>query len=180
MQATQIGVYVGIDVSKAHLDIDTYPEAGAKRFANDEAGRVAAERHIEALSPTLVVVEATGGLESPLVGLLAAGGIATAVINPRQARDFAKAIGVLAKTDRVDALVLERFAQAIKPPVRALKPQETQELDAILTRRRQIVEMITAESNRYASASPKIAKQIRHTSLGWRNAWVRPTTTWTT
>jgi transposase len=166
MQATQSGVFVGIDVSKAHLDVDTYPESGAKRFANDEAGRVAAQRHIEALSPVLVVVEATGGLESPLVGLLASGGIATAVINPRQARDFAKAIGVLAKTDRVDALVLARFAQAIKPPVRALKPQETQELDAILTRRRQIVEMITAESNRQASASPKIAKQIRQ-HIAW-------------
>lgn len=91
-----------------------------------------------------------------------------AVINPRQARDFAKAIGVLVKTDQVDAFMLARFAQAIRPPVRTLKPEEEQALDAVLTRRRQLMEMVTAESNRQSSANAKVAKQILGTSLGWK------------
>lgn len=161
MHTLQHDIHVGIDVSKAHLDIDTYPDAAPKRYANDEPGRLAACIQLQTLAPPLIVVEATGGLESPIVGLLAANGLAVAVINPRQARDFAKAIGVLAKTDQVDACMLARFAQAIKPPVRSLKPEEAQALDAVLTRRRQIVEMVTAESNRQSSASAKVAKQIR-------------------
>ena len=128
--------------------------------ANDEAGRIAAVNHLHELQPMLIVVEATGGLEALLVGQIAAVGLRVVVINPRQARDFAKAIGVLAKTDRVDAQMLARFAQAVKPPVRALKPEQTVALETVLTRRRQIVEMITAESNRLSSAAPKIAKQI--------------------
>lgn len=94
-----------------------------------------------------------------------------AVINPRQARDFAKAIGVLVKTDQVDAFMLARFAQAIRPPVRTLKPEEEQALDAVLTRRRQLMEMVTAESNRQSSANAKVAKRIpRHI------AWLEKTT----
>lgn len=166
MQTLQTAIHVGIDVSKAHLDIDTYPDAAPKRFANDEPGRLAASAQLQTLAPALIVVEATGGLESPLVGLLAAKGLAVAVINPRQARDFAKAIGVLAKTDQVDAFMLARFAQAIKPPVRSLKPEETQALNAVLTRRRQLVEMVTAESNRQSSANAKVAKQIRQ-HIAW-------------
>jgi transposase len=114
----------------------------------------------------LIVVEATGGLEAPLVGQLATAGLSVAVVNPRQARDFAKAIGVLAKTDRVDAQILARFGQAVQPAVRPLKPEETLALEAILTRRRQIIEMITAESNRLSSAAPRIAKQIRQ-HIAW-------------
>ncbi len=98
-------VHASIDVSKAHLDMDTYPEAAPKRYANDESGRFSACAHLQTPAPALIVVEATGGLESPLVSLLAAQGMAVAVINPRQARDFAKAIGILAKTDQVDAFL---------------------------------------------------------------------------
>ena len=159
-------VYAGIDVSKAQLDIDTYPDAAPKQFANDEPGRFAACAYLQSAKVRLMVVEATGGLESPLVALAASSGLAIAVINPRQARDFAKAIGVLAKTDKVDALVLARFAEAVKPPVRALKPDEVFQLAAILTRRRQLIEMITAEGNRQASAATGIAKQIRQ-HISW-------------
>ena len=159
-------VYAGIDVSKAQLDIDTYPDAAPKHFANDETGRLAACAYLQSAQVRLIVVEATGGLESPLVALAASSGLAIAVINPRQARDFAKAIGVLAKTDKVDALVLARFAEAVKPPVRALKPDEVLQLAAILTRRRQLIEMITAEGNRQASAATGIAKQIRQ-HISW-------------
>ncbi len=161
MQTLQADCYAGIDVSKAHLDMDTYPDAAPHRYANDESGRRALCTQLQALAPALIVVEATGGLESPVVGLLATKGLSVAIINPRQARDFAKALGVLAKTDQIDAFMLARFAQAIKPPVRALKPEETQALDAVLTRRRQLVEMLTAESNRQSSANARVAKQIR-------------------
>ena len=161
MNASANAVYAGIDVSKAQLDVDRYPEADPKQFTNDDTGRIAACAYLKSINARLIVVEATGGLESPMVALAASKGLAIAVINPRQARDFARAIGVLAKTDKVDALMLARFAEAVKPPVRALKAEEVLALDALLTRRRQIIEMITAEGNRQASAAPKIAKQIR-------------------
>lgn len=161
-------LYIGIDVSKANLDIDAYPRAHRTRFSNDETGRRQLVNELKSLQPKLIVLEATGGLESPIASELAIAGLAVAVINPRQARDFAKAIGVLAKTDQVDALVLARFAEAIKPEVRALKDSEVMALDSVLTRRRQLVDMITAESNRYAQAPGKIAKQIaKH--LSWLN-----------
>jgi transposase len=153
-------VYVGIDISKLTIDVDLYPISAPRRFANNEEGREEAREWLQPQSPALIVMEATGGLESPVAALLALSGLPVAVINPRQARDFAKAIGMLAKTDAVDALVLARFAQAIRPPVRELKSEEVQGLEAVITRRRQIVEMITAERNRLYSASPRIAKQI--------------------
>jgi transposase len=161
-------LYIGIDVSKANLDIDAYPRAHRTRFSNDETGRRQLVNELKSLQPKLIVLEATGGLESPIASELAIAGLAVAVINPRQARDFAKALGVLAKTDQVDALVLARFAEAIKPEVRALQDSEVIALDSVLTRRRQLVDMITAESNRYAQAPDKIAKQIaKH--LNWLN-----------
>lgn len=166
MQTQAAEIHVGIDVSKSNLDVDVYPGACPQRFANDEVGRIAAVNYLCKLQPALIVVEATGGLEAVLVGQVAAAGMRVAVINPRQARDFAKAIGVLAKTDRVDAQMLARFAQAVKPQIRALKPEETVALEAVLTRRRQLVEMITSESNRLSSAAPQIAKQIRQ-HIAW-------------
>jgi transposase len=166
MQAQTAVVYVGIDISKTSFDVDCYPVAQPTCFTNDEPGRAAAASYLSGLQPSLIVVEATGGLEAPLVGQLATAGLSVAVVNPRQARDFAKAIGVLAKTDRVDAQMLARFGQAVKPAVRPLKPEETLALEAILTRRRQIIEMITAEGNRLSSAAPRIAKQIRQ-HIAW-------------
>ncbi len=168
-------LFIGIDVSKAMLDIDVYPETQQqsqlskqspllKQYTNDEVGRKQLLKALVALQPKLIVMEATGGLESPTASALALTGLGVAVINPRQARDFAKALGVLAKTDQVDAKVLARFAEAIRPEVRALKSSELMDLDSILTRRRQLVEMITAEGNRQAQARAqtqgRIAKQI--------------------
>ena len=120
MQAQAAAVYVGIDISKTSFDVDSYPVAQPTCFTNDESGRTAAVSYLRGLQPSLIVVEATGGLEAPLVGQLATAGLSVAVVNPRQARDFAKAIGVLAKTDRVDAQMLARFGQAVKPAVRPL------------------------------------------------------------
>jgi transposase len=158
-------LYIGIDVSKATLDIDAYPATrlSTTQFSNDDIGRKQLSVLLADWQPTLIVMEATGGLESPIAAELAMAGLSVAVVNPRQARDFAKALGVLAKTDAVDAQVLARFAEAIKPEARPLKSNEIMALDSVLTRRRQLVEMITAESNRHAQASGKIAKQIaRH------------------
>jgi transposase len=154
-------VFVGIDVSKLQLDVESYPRSESSQWSNDESGRTAAAAFIEALRPAVVVVEATGGLESALVAELAARQMPIVVVNPRQVRDFAKALGVLAKTDKVDAQVLARFAQAVRPAVRALPSADTEELAALLTRRRQIVDMISAEGNRLANASKHVAKDIR-------------------
>jgi transposase len=153
--------FAGIDISKSHVDIGTYPQTHEQRFDNTEAGRTLAIQTLLKLRPTLIVVEATGGYETPLVAAIAVSGLSVAVINPRQGRDFAKAIGVLAKTDRVDAQVLARFAQAVRPEARPQRSAETTELAALLTRRRQIIEMITAENNRLHMAVPLVAKEIR-------------------
>lgn len=158
--------FVGIDISKAMIDIDAFPLQNRFSARNDESGRSEILSVLQTLSPTLVVVEATGGLEAPLAALLIEQGMAVAVINPRQARDFAKALGILAKTDRVDAHVLARFAQAIRPEARPRPSQETAELSAMLVRRRQLVEMVTAENNRLQSASPRVAKTI-HQHIQW-------------
>lgn len=141
-------LFAGVDISKSYVDIDTYPQTHEQRFDNTEAGRTLAVQAMLKLKPTLIVVEATGGYETPLVAAVAVSGMSIAVINPRQGRDFAKAIGVLAKTDRVDAHVLARFAQAVRPEARPQPSVETTKLAALLTRRRQIIEMITAENNR--------------------------------
>lgn len=161
-------VFVGIDVSKQGLDVGSCPVSQARSWANDEDGRGAIVDYLAALKPALVVVEATGGLESALVAVLVAREIPVVVVNPRQVRDFAKAIGVLAKTDKVDALVLARFAQAVRPALRPLPSAELAELAAMVARRRQIVEMLGAEGNRLGSAAPRIARKIsRHI------AWLR-------
>jgi transposase len=130
-------------------------------IANEEAGVRELVIALEKTAPTLIVVEATGGMQSLVVAELTAAGMAVAVVNPRQARDFAKATGRLAKTDAIDADMLAAFGQAIRPEVRELKDEQTQLLTALMGRRRQIVEMITAEKNRLASAPKAVRKEIR-------------------
>jgi len=108
-------IFVGMDVSQDTIDIAVQPGTGFQ-IVNDESGIAAAVNRLQVLQPTLIVLEATGGLEVPLAGALAAGGLPVVVINPRQVRDFARATGQLAKTDRLDAQILARFAEAIRPP----------------------------------------------------------------
>lgn len=153
-------IYVGIDVSKKTLDVDGYPQSCKNSFPNDEQGHRALIEALRLLEPQCIVMEATGGLELPVASELMRAGMSPAIINPRQARDFAKALGYLAKTDQVDAIMLARFGEAIKPVPRPLKSEELLQLEDILTRRRQLVEMVTAEKNRKAKAAPKIGKQI--------------------
>lgn len=157
---TQQERFVGIDVSKAQLDIAVLPEERVWRVEREEASIAGLVKELRTLAPSLIVLEATGGLESPLTAALATAGLPVAVVNPRQARDFAKATGRLSKTDALDAQVLARLGQTLRPPVRALKNEETQELEALLTRRRQIVEMLTMEKNRLPSAGQRVRKDI--------------------
>jgi transposase len=153
-------IYIGIDVCKAWLDVDGYPESHRKRLANDEAGHLALIEFLRPIMPKCVILEATGGMEFPVASALVSAGIRCFIVNPRQARDYAKGIGLLAKTDQVDAFALARFGEGAKPTPRPLKSEELCQLEEILTRRRQLVEMVTAEGNRKAKASHKMAKEI--------------------
>ena len=155
-------VFVGIDVSKEKLDVAVRPSGELMSFSNDEDGISVMVDFIKPFSPLLIVFEATGGLETASVGMLAAKGLPVVVINPRQVRDFAKATGRLAKTDAIDAHVIARFGEAVRPEVRPLKDEETKRLAALITRRRQIVEMITAEKNRLSRTTPWTLKDIKN------------------
>ncbi len=144
---TEPEIFVGMDISKAQLDIAIRPE-GRFAVANDAAGVAQLIQRMKALPAGLVVMEATGGLEIPIAGALAAAGMPVIVVNPRQVRDFPKATGQLAKTDILDAEVLARFAEAIRPEPRPLPDEQTQVLAALVVRRHQLIEMLTAEKNR--------------------------------
>ena len=153
--------YVGIDVCKAHLDVAVRPSGEQWQCAHNAAGISALVTRLTALAPTLVVLEATGGLEVPLTAALAAAGVPVAVVNPRQVRDFATGTGKLAKTAALDARVLAHFAQAVAPPPRPLPDAAAQALAAVVTRRRQVVELLTAERNRHGSAAPLVRERIQ-------------------
>ena len=154
-------MFVGIDVAKAELVVSVLP--GAERFTveNDEAGVRALVQRIAASRPQLIVLEATGGYELLAVAALAAAALPVVVVNPRQVRDFAKATGQLAKTDRIDADILARFADVVRAEVRLIPDAAAHELDALLTRRRQLLEMLQAERNRVGQVFGTGKKQVR-------------------
>ena len=158
---TETSRYVGIDVSQQWLDLAIRPADGpAQRVDNDTAGIDALVSQLEALAPTRIVLEATGGLERPLVAELAAAGLPMVVVNPRQVRDFARATGRLAKTDALDAAVLAHFAEAVPLQLRPLPDAETQHLRELLARRRQLVAMLVAEGQRCRAATPTLRAGI--------------------
>jgi transposase len=153
--------FIGIDVAKAQLEFACRPSGETGTVANDDEGiRTLVDRG-QALSPTLIVLEATGGYETAVVAALAAAGLPVVVANPRQVRDFAKAMGQLAKTDALDAQVLALFAERVQPAPRPLPDDALQALDALLTRRRQLVEMLTAERNRLFVARPPVRRDLQ-------------------
>ena len=166
MAEREKAVFVGIDVSKEKLDVAVRPSGQLISFSNDEDGISMMADFIKPFLSLLIVFEATGGLETAAVGMLIAKGLPVVVINPRQVRDFAKATGKLAKTDAIDAHLIARFAEAVRPEVRPLKDEETQKLTALITRRRQIVEMITAEKNRLCRTTPWTFKDIQ-SHIAW-------------
>jgi transposase len=152
--------FIGIDVAKATLDIAVLPSGETWAVGNDDAGVHELLPRVLALTPTLVVLEATGGFESATVAALAKAGIPVVVANPRQVRDFAKALGRLAKTDALDARILAEFAQRVRPEPRALPDDTAQLLDSLLTRRRQLIDMLTAEKNRLGFARGAVQRDL--------------------
>ena len=170
----QAGIYVGIDVAKAKVDVAVRPTGERWEVPRDAAGIPQLVAEMKTLGPSLVLLEATGGLELPLVAALAAEALPVVVVNPRQVRDFARATGKLAKTDALDAAVLAHFAEAIQPPVRPLRDAETQELNSRTARRQQVMTMLVStmlvstmlvsEKNRLGAATsavrPRIAAHI--------------------
>ncbi len=153
-------VYAGIDVSKEFLDLAVLPSREKKRFNNDEEGVGKLTTTLKKHSVQLVVMEPTGGLEAMAAAFLAVEGIKVAVVNARQVRDYARATGKLAKTDKLDSLVMAEFASVIKPPARELRNEETEEIKAIVSRRRQLLEMLKAEKNRLAVARKNLKPNI--------------------
>ncbi len=153
---TASACFIGIDVAKARLDIAVRPSGEQWTESNDAAGLARLVVRLAALQPTGVVVEATGGLERPLGHALAGAGLAVAIVNPRQVRDFAKALGQLAKTDTLDAQLLARYAEVVRPEPRPLPTGAVEELAALVARRRQVVEMLTAEHQRRLTAGPAV------------------------
>lgn len=160
-------LYVGIDVSKATLDVALGSEGEVIQVANDEDGIAALVARLSQSKPALVVLEATGGYEGLVAAALAGRKLPVAVVNPRQVRDLAKALGILAKTDRIDARVLARFAEVAKPEPRPLPTAEAQELEEFLSRRRQIVDMLTMEKNRLSIASTERMKRSLKKHIAW-------------
>ncbi|HUQ46231.1 MAG TPA: IS110 family transposase [Gemmatimonadaceae bacterium] len=157
-------MFVGIDVAKAELVVAVRPSGDNWSVSNDDAGLRALLARLAPQSPMRIVLEATGGYEIPAVAALAAAGLPIAVVNPRQARDFARSTGQLAKTDRIDAELLALYAERVRPAVRALPDDATRALEAVLTRRRQLVEMLVAERNRLQMAIGAAQRPVR-TSL---------------
>lgn len=159
-------VTVGIDVAKATLDVWVEPESTGWTVTNDAAGIAELTQQLQTRTVRLVVLEATGGYEYAAVVGLSVAGLAAAVVNPRQVRDFARATGRLAKTDRIDAQVLARFGTAIRPEARPLPSEETRELDQLVTRRRQVRDMLQAERNRRDLARGTVKGQIEE-HIAW-------------
>ncbi len=160
--------FVGIAVAKDHLDVHIRPDGTAFRVPNDDAGLAAVVDRLRDLPPALVVLEATGGYEAPVAAALARAGLPVAIVNPRQVRAFAHGLGKRAKTDPLDAAVLAHFGEVVRPPARPLPDADTQLLQALLGRRRPLLDMRTAERNRLTPGPrPRSARGSRST---WRGS----------
>ncbi|MAG35597.1 MAG: IS110 family transposase [Dehalococcoidia bacterium] len=160
-------VWVGIDVAQAELVVAVRPQEGTWTVVNDEAGVATLRRQLQRRTPTLIVLEATGGLERLVASTLATAGLPVAVVNARQVRDFAKATGQLAKTDALDAQVLAHFAAAVRPAPRPLPDVQTEELAELLARRRQLLKIRVAEQNRLQRAATLRVRRRIQAHLRW-------------
>jgi transposase len=163
-------VVVGIDVAKAALDVAVRPQGEERQLSNDAAGIAEIVGWLQTLKPQVIVVEATGGYEAALVAELGVASLPVAVVNPRHVRDFARATGRLAKTDRLDAQALAHFGQAVRPTPRPLPDAEAQALAALVERRRQVVAMRTAEENRLGAARVAAVRARIQAHLAWLEA----------
>ncbi len=165
-------LFVGIDVAKATLSVAFGPTATAREIPNTETAWVRLAEELAPLAPTLIVLEATGGLERGVAATLAAAGLPVAVVNPRQVHDFIRCTGQWAKTDALDAQMLARFAEAVRPPVRPRPDAATEALQAAVARRRQLVEMLTAERNR-RSSTPSALRAGLEEHITWLTKQIR-------
>ena len=165
--SSAVPAFVGIDVAKDRLDVHLRPSDQAFALGRDDAGLEALVERLTALTPALVVLEATGGFEVAVAGALAAAGLPLVVVNPRQIRDFARATGRLAKTDRLDAEAIARFAEAVQPAPRPVPSAAARALGELVARRRQLVEMITSEGQRRRQArDPRLGRRLE-AHLSW-------------
>lgn len=165
-------MFVGIDVSKGHLDVAVRPTGEAFRVANDDAGISSLVDRFKSMGVTLVVMEASGGYEDGCASALALAQVPTAVVNPRQVRDFAKATGKLAKTDGIDADVVAHFGEALRPAVTPVDDEGMRHLRELVDRRSQLVEMRTMETNRRQMVSPALRRELdKH--INWLNARIK-------
>jgi transposase len=162
-------IFVGVDISKEHLDVAFGPDQAPQRFPYTPEGVNRLLAHLQALSPTLIVLEATGGLEADLMDALSRAGLPFSRVNPRRVRDFARASGVLAKTDRLDARILAEFGQKMRPPVTVLPDEHTRHLEILVARRRQLVEMRAIEEHHWRTA-PETARPYIRKHLEWLDA----------
>jgi transposase len=169
MSKKQSGSFIGIDVSKQCLEVAAHERDCHFRCANKASAFAELIAQLIDLQPALIVLEATGGLERAVVAALHGAGLPVVVVNPRQVRDFARALGQLAKTDPLDARVLAHFAAAIKPQPRPIKSQDELELEALSTRRDQLIEMLTDEKNRRASAASDSLRDEIEEHIDWLN-----------
>jgi len=156
-----VEIFVGIDISKAWLDIAVHEQAETFRTSNDDAGIASLVKRLKKLKASLIVLEPTGGFEMLVVAELTRAGLPAAVVNAKRVRDFARATGQLAKTDRLDAKVLAHFAAAVRPAVRSLRTEQEEQLTALLTRRRQVIDMLTVEKNRLVTVRAKMRTDIQ-------------------
>ena len=163
----QESIFVGIDVAKAQVDVAVRPTDDRWEVSYDNAGVGQLVSQLKGLEPAIVLLEASGGLELPLVAALAAEEIPVVVVNPRQVRDFARATGKLAKTDALDAAVLAHFAEAIRPPVRPLRDAETQVLNSLVARRHQVMTMLVSEKNRLSAATTGAVRPRIEAHIAW-------------
>jgi transposase len=160
---------VGLDIAKDQIDVGTCPAGKHWRVPNDTEGIARLVEDLAALAPGCIVLEASGGYEHEAAATLATAGLPVAVVNPRQVREFARSTGQLAKTDRLDALILARFGEAVKPAIRALPDAQARELRDLLVRRTQLVTMKAAEKNRLKTAGPAVRKHIK-AHIAWLEA----------
>lgn len=158
--------YVGMDISKTQIDVAMEGQKKTWAFRNDGEGIRELVNLIKKNRPTLIVVEASGGLEQPVVRELYKEQMPIAIVNPTRVRDFARSTGQIAKTDQLDARVIAHFAQAVRPKVRPLRSAEEEHLDALVTRRRQVVQMLTAEKNRRSTTHPGLQTRLQN-HIAW-------------
>lgn len=162
-----VETFVGIDVSKAQLDVGVLPTREVWPVPNEPKAIAELIPRLQELAPKLIVMEATGGLEIPVAAALSGAGLPVVIVNPRQVREFARATGQLAKTDKIDALILALFGERVRPEIRPLPDAMARAFDALLARRRQLVSMLAEEKNRLHQASSEEVRRGIKRHLRW-------------